>query len=699
MISSTVNGLPPSRILRTGTVNGRVAVTDPRIGTALRELDDLLATAVFVAPGSTGAGGYPGATGPGAASGAAAVKGATGGTKGAGASTASTTATGAAGGGGTGAAGGGGSGSSPVAGLDLQATLRVPLRPRRPGDTEEWEPDTLARVLDGKRDQVQTNPNPALVSLPAVIANDADLSQLSDDFDYVLESRWWDLPFNFRVVLGPEYPAIRAYLLVLGNRAKGITSARGLLSFISKNVDGAARLVDYGTISAARDWIKDENLKVEYRNDDDEVIRDLRAAGLQSSEDAFLPAVQAVVEGSLSDFGKSGTERIGKLVDGHRALFPPEFRSSLIEYLKRAPVKIIGTNVQSYIPLYVQQIAGGINFVDPAPTRGASDQDFAVDFFTEDKELIEISRSSVKAAAQLYYTMILGDELQVFDVVNFFTHKYLVARGFEISDPKLRRDLQMYVFSNQFPVTDPVSNAVRIVERTQPAERQMFYRQVFNYGGGQITEDVIVNDEFSRLWKVLMLESAKFLERIQVSPNPDTRVSRQNVMQAVEDLQYNLSIHCTGMATVMTPLIYDELSFVTRRILMHEDVRKQVAPSGGSWWKVVETLYEGMKHVRPRATALNNKARLGHSIIRAIAEYDPEPFEQDDNFFRFISNVEAFITTQSILQENLKDALKDREDEDLPQDEAPEHAGGGLPVLAGPVDRGPTTPPSDEWDF
>lgn len=648
MTRSTINGLPVSRILRTDTINGRVAGVDPRIKTALRELDDLLAAPLFIAPGAAGAV----------------------------------------------------AGRAATAGLDLAATLKLPLRPRQAGDKPKWDSGTLAQALDARRKQVNKSPNDDLVSLPAVIANDADLSQLSDGFDSLLETRWWDLPFNYRVVLGPEYPAIRAYLVVLGNKDQSIPTARGLVSFVSKNVNGAARLVDYGTISAARDWIKDENLKLSYNDDDDEVIQDLRAASLLWSEEAFLPAVEEVVNRSLSDIGKSGTTRIGKLVDTHKSLFPQEFRSALIEYLKRAPVKIDASNVESYIPLYVQQITGGVSFVDPVPTREESDHDFTVEFFTEDKELIQVSRSSVKAAAQLYYTMILGDELQVFDVVNFFTHKYLVARGFEISDPKLRRDLQMYVFSNQFTVTDPLSNTARIVERTQPAERQMFYRQVFNYGGGQITEDVIVNDEYPRLWKVLMLESAKYLERIQISPNPDTRVSRQNVMQAVEDLQYNLSIHCTGMATVMTPLIYDELSFVTRRILMHDEVRKQVAPSGGSWWKVVETLYEGMKRVRPRATALNNKARLGHSIIRAIAEYDPEPFEQDDKFFRFISEVEAFITTQSILQEHLKDALQDDVlDEDVLQDEAPEHARELVPAAAGPVDHAPAASPSDEWDF
>ena len=46
-----------------------------------------------------------------------------------------------------------------------------------------------------------------------------------------------------------------------------------------------------------------------------------------------------------------------------------------------------------------------------------------------------------------------------------------------------------------------------------------------------------------------------------------------------------------------------------------------------------------------------NKAKLGYSIIRAIADYNPATFEQDAVFSPFISDVDAFITTQSILQE------------------------------------------------
>jgi hypothetical protein len=290
-----------------------------------------------------------------------------------------------------------------------------------------------------------------------------------------------------------------------------------------------------------------------------------------------------------------------------------------------------------------------------------SDKDFDVQPLVDDNSLIQISKSAVKCAAQLYYGMVLGEELDVFNIVNYFTHKYLIRGGIEIQDARLREDLQLYVFSNRF--TDLKTK--KVVDCTRPAERQMFYRQVFNYGNVQVTDDFILNREFPRLWKVLILESANYLERARESFYPDSYVSRQNVMQAVEDLQYNLSTHCTGMANVITPLIYAELDFVIRRIFMHPEILRQIVPQGATWWRVVETLYMGMKNMRPKATVLYNKARLGHAIIRSIADYNPATFEDDTNFSAFISNVDAFITTQSILQEALTDDLKkdDQEDE------------------------------------
>ena len=173
-------------------------------------------------------------------------------------------------------------------------------------------------------------------------------------------------------------------------------------------------------------------------------------------------------------------------------------------------------------------------------------------------------------------------------------------------------------------------------------------------------------------------------------------------MQAVEDIQYNLSQHCTGMANVITPLIYAELNFVIQRIFMHPEILRQVVPAGGTWWRVVEALCLDMNKSRPRATVSYNKAKLGHDIIRSIADYDPTAFEDDAAFSKFISLVDAFITTQSILQDALTDDLKKaQEDRDQP---VPERS--VKPALSAPPEpsnapaaTGTGTAANGEWDF
>ena len=176
-------------------------------------------------------------------------------------------------------------------------------------------------------------------------------------------------------------------------------------------------------------------------------------------------------------------------------------------------------------------------------------------------------------------------------------------------------------------------------------------------------------------------------------------------MQAVEDLQYNLSTHCTGMANVITPLIYAELNFVIRRILMHDEVMRQIVPAGGTWWRVVETLYMEMKNTRPRSTVLYNKAKLGHDIIAPSRTTIPATFEDDAGFSAFISNVDAFITTQSILQAGA-DATTSRQQRRRPEPAAAADEPTAMPARrrcrAGCRRRRPAgngAPRSDEWDF
>ncbi|MBI2188670.1 MAG: hypothetical protein HYU37_16345 [Acidobacteria bacterium] len=570
---------------------------------------------------------------------------------------------------------------------DVKAVLAKPLTPRKePG---KWDDKSLAHHFSTTAVDAKT--------LSDYIHQTTPLSLLRYAFPHHLEVERATLDANVRAVL-EGYPAIIDYLVADAysqRKDAGTRSIEGLVNYVLRHSDGVRSVVDYAVVTAARELIDREHLEVPDADDDGSaVVATLKKAGLPLSAGAFEKSARAVIRQFISN--KEELKYIDDVAKELKLDLSDALRRELVKYVKASPVKITDANAKYFIPLFISQIEEATAVVEE-PSDGDVDleraeRDFDVHYFEDDRSLIQVSQSAVKCAAQLYYSMVVGDELDVFDVVNYFTHKYLIRGQIEIQDPRLRDDLQMYVFSGEFIDLE----TKKTVDRTRPAERDMFYRQVFNSGGGAVTDDVIVNREFSRLWKVLMLESARYLERAQLSPNPHSFVSKQNVMQAVEDLQYNLSTHCTGMATVISPLIYAELDFVIKRIFMHSEVRKHVAPGGGTWWRVVEALHMGMKHARPKATVLYNKARLGHKIIRSIAEYDPATFESNQHFSAFISDVDAFITTQSILQEALTDDLKSTDEDD-------EQAA----VNGAAADDQEMPPPAataaaggqDEWDF
>jgi hypothetical protein len=589
-------------------------------------------------------------------------------------------------------------------GIVAAAILGADLTPKR-ATAPLWAHDSLIEAFRS------IDPSKDTLTLGEYIDRVADLSALKYGLADVLANEWSTLDYNTQTVLSDSHPAIRDYLVAVAVSVMGLGEVNGLKNFILSSPRGAASIADYATVSAARTIIHNRALIVPDKNDDaGPLAKRIRAEKLSLSINSFESSLIAIIDDQIF----STSELL--LIEGSRIHpVPEEMKPQLVKYIKahdrQFPLMPINAgNVDFFLPLFMSQIEGSGAIVDTAPTSlDQSDKDFDVKFFEDDRSMIQVSKSAVKCAAQLYYGMVGGDELDVFGVVQYFTHKYLIRGGIEILDGRLRDDLQTYVFSNRFPDL----KTGKLLDRTRPAERHMFYRQVFAAGAGghkehshaasthDMSDEVIVNHDFPRFWKVLMLESAQYLERAQLSPNPDSFVSRQKVMQAVEDLQYNLSTNCTGMANVITPLIYAELNFVIRRIFMHPEVLRNLAPTGSAWWRVVERLCMEMKHSRPKSTVLYNKAKLGHDIIASIADYNPSTFENDASFSAFISNVDAFITTQSILQAALTHDLKHDHDHDHDEDRERrehEHRPPAPEVSAAPAASNGKAP-GGEWDF
>lgn len=616
-------------------------------------------------------------------------------------------------------------------GLDPSTALDAPLTPQRAKKAEKWAAESLAAEISaaikelqgaGEVDDEGHATTASLISLSEYVDRVSDLSTLKYSLDDAFAAEWTTYPESLRRVLDADaYPAIRTYLVAYAYTVLQLRDVGAVKNFIVNDSLGAQAIVEYATIGAARSLVVDKGFSVTgYDDDHGNFVSKIRSASIGMSSSSFERDTMSVVDDLIND-----VEYKDLIDEAEKSLgqLPLSTRLLLARYIDAAPVKITKSNVTSFATVWLAQNAPPLPASPMDLTTTGSDGDFSIETYQDDPDSMAISRSNVLCAAQLYYTMVLGDELDVFSIVHYFTHKYIVNGQMEVADAVLRQDLQNYVFSNRF--TDLKTG--RVLDRSRREERRMFHAQVFGalHRKSHLPEGMILNEDFPGLWKVLMLQSATYLEKAQSSLNPDAFVSRQQVAQAVEDLQYNLSTHAIGMATVAAPLQHAELNFTIRRILMHPEVLKQVVPVGGTWWRAVEKLSQEFKKRKPRSTALYNKAKLGHDIIASTATYDPSTFEDDASFGDFMSNVDAYITTQSILQQALRDDLSRRQHDPFPTHDHDDHdahpvddhpADAAAPPAAdngnapAPMAAAPSTPsmngasanghkPADEWDF
>jgi hypothetical protein len=566
----------------------------------------------------------------------------------------------------------------------LQLTPKhVPATPR--GGT--WAHGSLGAFLQGDGQRVTT--------LSDHIDKTPELAQLKYAFLDSLHETASTIPFESKAVLD-DHANIADYLIAHAYYTMGIRDQDALRNVILNNRSGTRVFADYAVVSAARWLIQEEQLKVDGYNDDD---------------GAFVTALlETPVSLSALSFQKSVRDQIRKFVFDRDELriikgaaiypsLPESLLPDLVKFIQQSSLKVTAANVNQFLPGIVLQLMKQNGASSADESSGSTDEDFRVQFQDDTDETIEVSRSAVRCAAQLFHGMVLGEELDVFGAVHYLAHRRMNTNGgMRIENVRLREDLQRYVFDNVYlDLGDKRAASAKPRERfrTRPAERQMFHRQVFDQGAAEMPEGMLLNPEFKQLWKILMLESARYLDRAQASLNPDSYVSRQNVMQAVEDLQYNLSTHCTGMATVISPSVDAELNFVLERILKHPEMLRQVLPEGGSWKRALDRLNGERRRPVAPATTLYNKALYGKRIIEMIADYEPAAFEGDEVFSDFISKVDSFITTQSIL-ERPKRALEQQPDE---EEEAPHH--DDMPELppSDPAKTAGAGTPADEWDF
>jgi hypothetical protein len=292
---------------------------------------------------------------------------------------------------------------------------------------------------------------------------------------------------------------------------------------------------------------------------------------------------------------------------------------------------------------------------DPAqltsPTGRVSQWDFEVDLFDSDSAQI-ILADNVRAAGALMWCYDIGERLGVYKLTDALVYRWWVGL-LDFGDSDLVSELYRY-----YKLRD---------DRPTEEERFLLYRRILDVGGATVGDRVVVNEDFPALWRTLMEEVATFIDRTESSFRE--RVNRQSVIQAITELQYNLTERMAGMALTQVTEMYNQLRQTERDsgvlggldILSHPEVVSQLSSGRRrDLWSVIERLAKEEFGVSPNVSALRTSAIEAFKIVDFMSTFRDGQFDEDA-FDAFIASAKSWILTQQLAGEGL---LVDASDSD-----------------------------------
>lgn len=290
----------------------------------------------------------------------------------------------------------------------------------------------------------------------------------------------------------------------------------------------------------------------------------------------------------------------------------------------------------------------------------ATSWDYTVDYF-ETTEKQGIVRENILAAGALHYIQTFGDQLGVFHVADSIILRW--SQG-NLDIPQGTAANKLY---RHFKLRD---------QRTSAEERSMFYKQIFNTGGGRVLDRMVVNTDFPTLWEALLSATLDYSERVQTKDVNPGNVSKQAVYEAITELQYNLSVSCSGMVKAIIPEMYAHLQ-ASFDILSEKAIGDQLGSGvDKSLWKVIEKVQQEDYQRTPNVDALRKVAIEGNRIFVFVANFNPSGMT-DEAFDAFADTVQRFVLAMKKV--------------------------GGTPVAASRPALAAPAPmakqPADEWDF
>ena len=239
-------------------------------------------------------------------------------------------------------------------------------------------------------------------------------------------------------------------------------------------------------------------------------------------------------------------------------------------------------------------------------TKGlAADWTYKVDYF-EAAEEQGVVPENIRRAGAIDYVYWLGDMMGAFRIADAIVLGY--GRG-QIDLASTATSTKLYRY---LKLRD---------ERSSLEERFMLYKRVLNKGDGKVLEGVVVNEQFPVLWHRLMTEVARFIEKSEEAKDSVDRVSSTRIVQAVADLQYNLTNYSTGLADMQIKEMYGHLKDAFEIAGDAEILDHYAAGRRKNVWTVFERVARDQFQIGLNVSALRTVAVEGNRIFNFIADF------------------------------------------------------------------------------
>ncbi len=328
--------------------------------------------------------------------------------------------------------------------------------------------------------------------------------------------------------------------------------------------------------------------------------------------------------------------------------FTPAIKTKMLDHLVKLNLKINDnlsvaqqTAYDEYFALaYSEAIGSGSATNDPIDqvyTTGFKNSwDFTVDDLTKyDKQNVE--PENILAAGALDYIYCVGEAMRVFDATDALVLRW--ASGLlDIPDGSTASALYRYY--------------KRRDDRSSAEERAMLYKRVLNRGNGQLLTRMVANTGFTDLWNELMQAVMAYIRKsehkVYWNSWQDNGLSLTHIYRVTEDLQYNLTLHMTGMAHLQVTEDYHHLKEALDIISSH-DIRNYYGGSNRqSVWNTIARIVQEEFHAGLNTEVIKTMATEGNKVFQWLANFN-ENTVTAAQFQTFAKAAEAWAIAQSSL--------------------------------------------------